>query len=177
MKTIDLHIIDIIHNSIKAGASEIIIRLTVSEKDNSILLSIEDNACGISEEMLEKIRSEFYSSRKERNVGMGLALLNFQATQTGGYFDISSQICKGTKVVAKFVKNHIDCQPIGDIAGCVSSFICQFENINFSFEFQSDTTNFQIDTEQLKTTFEGIVLNQKSIINLVRQFLADNITF
>jgi len=63
VKTIDLHIIDIANNSIRAKASEILIEVKDSEKDNSITLVITDTGCGISPEKLKEINESFYSSR------------------------------------------------------------------------------------------------------------------
>ncbi len=71
MKTIDLHIIDIVHNSIRAGADEITIKFKDSTKIDLIELSIIDNGSGIDPEKLEKIKNQYFSSRKERNIGLG----------------------------------------------------------------------------------------------------------
>ena len=67
MKTIDLHIIDIANNSIRAKASEILIEVKDSEKDNSITLVITDTGCGISPEKLKEINESFILQEKLEN--------------------------------------------------------------------------------------------------------------
>ena len=56
MKTLDLHIIDIVHNSIRAKATEIVIEMVDSEKQDLLSLKIVDNGCGMPKEMMDADR-------------------------------------------------------------------------------------------------------------------------
>ena len=86
MKSLDLHIIDITHNSIRAGATEITIEMEDSAKRDLLSIKIIDNGCGMPEEMIEAINDRFYSCRKERKIGMGIALLKFHSELCNGKF-------------------------------------------------------------------------------------------
>ncbi|MEJ5268298.1 MAG: ATP-binding protein [Bacteroidales bacterium] len=175
MKTIDLHIIDIVHNSIRAGADEITIKFKDSTKIDLIELSIIDNGSGIDPEKLEKIKNQYFSSRKERNIGLGLALLKYHAELCGGQFSIESEIGKGTRVYAFFIKSHIDRQPVGDLAGCITSFICQYPDINFIFNYITDNSNFSISSNDIKNALELEDLNKTEIIKIVKDLICENI--
>ncbi len=175
MKTIDLHIIDIVHNSIRAGAYEITINFKDSTKTDLIELSIIDNGSGIEQEKLEKIKNQYYSSRKERNIGMGLALLKYHAELCGGKFSIESEKGKGTRVLASFIKSHIDRQPVGDLGGCITSFICQYPNINFIFNYISDNSNFSISSNDIKNALELEDLNNMHVLKIVKNLIDENI--
>ncbi|MDD2385704.1 MAG: ATP-binding protein [Bacteroidales bacterium] len=175
MKTLDMHITDIIHNSIRGGASFIKIELIDSDIDNIISISISDNGCGIDKETLEAINKSFFSSRKERKTGMGLALLKFNANLTGGKFLIDSTPGQGTFVKATFGKNHIDRQPLGNVAECIASFVCQYQQINFVFKYKNDLDEFSIDSNSVKEVFEGFEINSASVIKSLTEFITQSI--
>ncbi len=172
MKTIDLHIIDIVQNSIRAKADNI--HIYFNEYDNKVGFKIIDNGCGMSKELLEKVKTSLHSTRKERNIGLGLALLSFHVKQTGGYIDVDSELGKGTKVEVEFVKDHIDCQPVGDIPSCISSFICQYSNINFIFTYSSKNDKFEISTSEIKEVFGDVELNNASIISSLSNLIKES---
>ena len=92
MKSLDLHIIDIVHNSIRAKATEIVIEMVDSAKRDLLSLKIIDNGCGMPKEMMDAINETFYSSRPERKIGMGIALLKFHSELCNGKFYSPAQI-------------------------------------------------------------------------------------
>ena len=175
MKTLDLHITDIVHNSIRAGASKIEISIENSIGKNIWSLSISDNGCGMDHETLQGVLDSFCSSRKERKIGMGLALLKYQAELCDGSFDISSEKGVGTKVFAVFKRNHIDRQPDGDIAGTIAGFICQISNVNFVFSYKTDEDLFDISTEEIKSVFGDIELNDFSVFAAIKELIQKSI--
>ena len=59
MKSLDLHIIDITHNSIRAGATEITIEMEDSAAKDLLSIKIIDNGCGMPEEMIQAINDRF----------------------------------------------------------------------------------------------------------------------
>ncbi len=175
MKTLDLHIIDIVHNSIRAKASEIIIQIKDFANANTLSLCIEDNGCGISAEKLQEINESFYSSRKERKIGMGLALLKYHAELCDGSFSLNSVENIGTKVCASFVRDHIDRQPFGDLSGCIANFICQYSEINFIFRYYKDDNEFEISTNDVKEVFDNLELNNFNIISSLSELIFNSL--
>ncbi len=150
MKEISLHILDIMQNSVAANAS--VIKTSICFDSSSRLLKIEiaDNGKGMDEETLLKVTDPFTTSRKERNVGLGIPLLKFYATLTGGSFDIQSKPGKGTKVSAVFDTNSIDCMPIGNLTDAILTTISSNHKIRFIFTFSVDGNCFEFDTDDVK---------------------------
>lgn len=175
MKTLDLHITDIFHNSLRAKAKQIVVEIKDSDSENIFSLTIKDDGCGIDGEKLKAINESFFSSRKERKIGMGLALLKHQAESCNGSFSISSEVGKGTDVVAVFQKNHIDRQPSGDIAGSMATFICQFSEINIVFRYVTDNDEFELSTEDIKSVFDKQNLNDFKIISAIKEMIFNSI--
>ena len=73
MLELSLHVLDIVNNSVKAGAS--LIEITVNEDicHNLLTISIQDNGCGMDEEFLRHVLDPFQTTRTTRKVGMGLS--------------------------------------------------------------------------------------------------------
>ena len=119
MKELSLNILDIAENSTKARAS--LVEISVLEKGDTLTLVIGDNGTGMTEEILESVKNPFYTTRTTRSVGLGIPLLILSAEQTGGGVTISSKMASasdpshGTRVTAKYYKNHIDFTPLGDV--------------------------------------------------------------
>ena len=66
MKELSLHILDIVQNSIKAGAKNIEIIINESTADNLMTIEINDNGSGMSKEFLKKVKDPFVTTRKWR---------------------------------------------------------------------------------------------------------------
>ena len=175
MKTLDLHIIDITHNSIRAGATEITVEMEDSAARDLLSIRIADNGCGMPEDMIAAINDRFYSSRKERKIGMGIALVKFHSEMCNGSFWLKSKLGEGTELYASFQRSHIDLQPKGDLSGCFANFICQYQDINFIIRYITDDDTFEITSAQVKEVFEGMNLNDYEIIKSLTELIHENI--
>jgi hypothetical protein len=146
-----------------------------SAKRDLLSLKIIDNGCGMPKEMMDAINETFYSSRPERKIGMGIALLKFHSELCNGKFYLKSEVGKGTELYADYQRSHIDLQPKGDLAGCFSNFICQYQDINFIIKHTTDDDYFELSTADVKEVFEGMNLNDVNIINNLKDLIAENI--
>ena len=89
MKELSLNILDITENSVKAGAT--LTEINIFEAENDLVLTITDNGCGMTKEILESVTNPFTTTRTTRKVGLGLPLLKLAAEQTGGEVTITSR--------------------------------------------------------------------------------------
>ena len=175
MVSLDLHIIDITHNSIRAGATQITIEMEDSEARDLLSIKIIDNGCGMPQDMIDAINDRFYSCRKESKIGMGIALLKFHSQLCNGKFYLTSQVGEGTEIYASYQRSHIDLQPKGDLAGCFANFICQYQDINFIIRYITDEDTFELSTADVKEVFEGMNLNDYEIIKNLTELIHENI--
>lgn len=178
MKELSLNILDITENSVKAGAT--LITISVEETDETLLMSVTDNGCGMKEEILRGVTDPFYTTRTTRKVGLGIPLLKLAAEQTGGYVTIESRHeekypeTHGTKTTALFYKNHIDFTPMGDIVSTVTTLIQGSPDIDFEFRHTAKDLDVLLDTRQLRETLGAeIPLNSPEIIRWIAQYLND----
>ena len=75
MRELSLHILDILTNSTRAGASLVTLRINMISKEDRLVISFIDNGCGMSEEFVQKVTDPFATTRSTRKVGLGLPLL------------------------------------------------------------------------------------------------------
>jgi len=100
--------LDIVQNSIEAGASRISVLIEEDLKKDSMTIEVEDNGRGMSDERVKQAMDPFYKTRKTRHVGLGLPLLVAAARHCGGNLVIESKPASGTTVKATFRHSHID---------------------------------------------------------------------
>lgn len=149
MEDLSLHILDIVENSIEAKATKIFIGIDQNIKNNLLVIEIKDNGQGMNKETLKKAVDPFYSTRRTRKVGLGLALLNQATRECGGTFEIKSEIKKGTLIRATFQNSHIDRKPLGDLKTTLMTLIATHPEINFIVDFKNGETKFCFDTEEI----------------------------
>ena len=175
MKELSLNILDITQNSISANASLITVTVEKDSKNNLLTLSIEDNGKGMSEEFVKNVCDPFVTTRTTRKVGMGIPLLKLAAEQTGGRFEIESELGVGTTVRATFTLNHIDRIPLGDVGQTMSMLASCNENVNFVYRHISDGEEFLFDTEQIKEALGGVPLNEPDVVIWMQEYIKEGI--
>lgn len=175
MKTISDHVLDIVQNSVRAEATLIEIIVEEDKKSNLYNLTINDNGCGMSREVLEKAANPFFTSRNTRKVGLGLPLLKQNAEATGGSFQIHSEPEKGTKVKAVFLLNHLDRPPLGDIWNTWFLNLLSHPKIRLIYRHKTLNGSFEMDSAELLTMLDGVPLQKKEIKQAVIEMIKNNL--
>ncbi len=67
MIEISQHLLDLLENSINAGASEIHLTIKVERKQNLLWIIVEDNGSGFAEDP-EEILSPFFTTKREKRL-------------------------------------------------------------------------------------------------------------
>ena len=176
MKELSLNILDITKNSVRAGATLIKISL-FQNIDGWLELTISDNGCGMSEEMLKNVTDPFCTTRKTRSIGMGIPLLKMAAEQTGGTIKLSSSTTpgkSGTVVKATFNTKSIDFMPIGDIVSTICILIAGSPEIDFEFCDTTPQRTVALKTTELKEVLgEDISLAEPEVQLWLKEFLTE----
>ena len=175
MKDLSLHILDIAQNSISAKTSLTQITIDEDKFNNRYVLTIEDNGCGMSPEVLEKVTDPYTTSRKTRKVGLGLPLLKLNAELANGHLDISSELNVGTKVTAAFEFDHIDRVPIGDIAGVVVMLASMNPTLEFIYKHITPRGEYIFDTQEIKVVLDDLSIQDLNIQKYLKEMIEENL--
>lgn len=177
MKDLSLHILDIANNSIRAGASLVTITIAENTHNDTLIICVEDNGCGMNEEELKKASDPFFTSRKTRKVGLGIPLFKQNAEQTGGWVKLASAIGKGTRIEAMFRLSHLDRPPMGDLATTVVLLMAGSRSVEFELHYSTTVGDFSIRSLEIKEILEEVPLTelavQKQIIGLIQSNLQE----
>jgi hypothetical protein len=138
MEDLSLHILDVVENSITAGAREVGILIDEDNAENRLSLEITDNGKGMDEEMRSKVLDPFFTTRTTRRVGLGLPLLAEAARQSGGGLELDSAPGRGTKVRAVFQIGHPDLKPLGDVASTLGAILAGRPELELKFVHRLD---------------------------------------
>jgi hypothetical protein len=175
MISLDLHILDIVHNSITAGASQILIDISEDPVKDKFQIRVSDNGKGIHPEKLATITDPWTTSRKSRKVGLGLPLFKQNAEMAGGYLEITSQLNEGTQVTASFQHAHIDRPAIGDVAGVLVNLAAGFDKIHFIYTHTTQAGTYCFDTIEINETLDGVSLSNQEIRAFVKEMINENL--
>ena len=174
MKELSLHLLDIVQNSISAGASRIEIGITDSQQRDLVEISVKDNGCGMSEEFVQRVTDPFTTTRTTRKVGLGIPLFKLAAETAGGEFKITSEAGKGTLVYASFQHSNIDRPPLGDLRGTLITLIQGSPDINIIYTYTTDRGQFVLDTEEVREVMAGVPINEPEVLNWIGEFIQEN---
>ncbi|MEE0858164.1 MAG: ATP-binding protein [Acutalibacteraceae bacterium] len=141
-------VLELVKNSIEADST--FIKITVFQRDaKRLVLQVEDNGCGMSDDVCAECQSPFYST-KGKDLGMGLPLIKDFALRTGGDFVVESTEGSGTTVSALFKPYNINMIPIGDIYQTTLSLIRNFSDIDFVLCQKTGNRNITVDSRCCK---------------------------
>ncbi len=178
MKELSLNILDIVENSVKAGAS--LTEILIDESAEILTLTVKDNGCGMSGEILVAVTNPFYTTRTTRRVGLGIPLLKMAAEQTGGDIKITSKTKEespdecGTIITARFFKNHLDFTPLGDVISTVQTLIQGHADRDFLFIHRTANLTVKLDTREIREILgEDIPLDSYEIICWIGDYLKE----
>ncbi len=106
-------LINLLNNAIKFTEKGSI-ELTLSVKDNQLLITVADTGIGISQEMLPYIFERFiqdedvFIKKKESGMGLGLSIVKSYVKLMGGDISVHSEIEKGTTFIINLPYMPID---------------------------------------------------------------------
>jgi hypothetical protein len=87
VRELSLHILDLLENSVRAGASRIDITVAQSRAENALEIVIEDDGSGFALDP-EHALDPFYTTKPGKHTGLGLSLFATAVEQAGGVLSV-----------------------------------------------------------------------------------------
>ncbi|MDR1530725.1 MAG: ATP-binding protein [Clostridiales bacterium] len=173
MRELSMHIMDITQNSVRADARNVEVRVCEDLRANKLSFSVSDDGCGMSPELVEKVRDPFTTSRTTRKVGLGIPMLEQTCLQCGGFLEISSQVGLGTAIKAQMDYDNIDRPPLGDMANTIHVLAIMNPDINLKYIHQYISASGQgreycLDMAEVKEVLDGLPLDEPSVMEWIK---------
>lgn len=175
MNDLSLHIIDIIQNSLSAGAKRIGLAIKEDSANDRLTISIEDNGKGMAPEVAARLEDPFYTTRTTRKVGMGIPLFKQSAMQSGGNLSVESEPGKGTTVTAWFELGNIDRPPLGDVANSFVLMVSANPQIHFTLSYVVNENEYTFDSVEVAEVLGDIELSDVRVIRILEEMIRENI--
>ena len=169
-----MNVLDIVQNSISAGASLIGIEVAEDTEKDRLAIVIEDNGRGMTEEQVRAVTDPFYTTRTTRRVGLGVPFFKMAAEMTGGGLSIRTKEGEGTVVTATFGLSHIDRMPLGDVSGTVATLIQCNPHIDFVYVRTLGPRSITMDTREFRRILGDVPLDAPEVSVFIREYLEEN---
>ena len=100
-KSLERALTALLDNAVKFSPKGGVVEIRLSEKDDTILVAVEDHGIGIAKENMPRIFDRFYHLEKHEDnlfggIGLGLAIIRQVIEQHQGRLDVSSEPGKGS---------------------------------------------------------------------------------
>lgn len=141
MHDLSLYLLELLENSIRAGAGHVAVGILADRASDRLRLTVDDDGRGL-DITPEAALDPFYTTKKNKKTGLGLSLLKADAEASGGHLTMdSSPTLSGVRVETELILSHIDRPPIGDIG----TSIMVMEMTNPTIIFTVSLTGDQFD--------------------------------
>jgi anti-sigma regulatory factor (Ser/Thr protein kinase) len=173
MRELSLNVMDVVQNSLSAGAALTEILVEENRADCALTITIKDNGRGMTAEQVEKVTDPFYTTRTTRKVGLGVPFFKMSSEMTGGSFSITSQPGVGTEVIARYRTDHIDMTPLGDMKETILLLVIGNPEVDFLYRHTLDGESFALDTRELREILGDVPFSEPDITQWIREYLAE----
>lgn len=171
MQDISLHLLDVLENSVKAGAKAV--RLDFTWSGNRLRVRLEDNGPGLPPEIAADPTDPYRTTRRERPVGLGLAFIRQTAEESGGRLTVESKTGRGVTVTAEFLFGTVDAKPLGDLPGVLATATVAWPQLDLRVTAH-DGEPF-LDTAALKAELNGVPQDHPAIRAFVGELLDEGL--
>ena len=169
------HIVDIVANSLRAGARNIYVSISEDAKTNLLTILIRDDGKGMDERTISGVIDPFYSTKAGHAVGLGVPLLRGTAETCNGAFDIQSVPGRGTEVHASFQLDHPDLPPLGSLKDAILILLVSSPETDFVFHYSTAKKDFLLDTKTMREPLGGVPLNHPEVVTFLMSYLDTNL--
>jgi len=146
MEDLALHVLDIAENSLASSAQRVEILIVEDTTEDLLVIEIRDDGAGMDPETRERVLDPFFTTKRTRQVGLGIPLLAQAARESEGQFEIVSEPGKGTTVRATFRHSHPDRKPLGDMLETIRTLMAGRPELQLRYEHRTDDAVYRFDT-------------------------------
>jgi anti-sigma regulatory factor (Ser/Thr protein kinase) len=161
MRELALHILDLLQNTIEAGATQVQLHIHEDLDADRLSITVQDNGRGMDSDSARRALDPFFTTRTTRHVGLGLPLLAAAARRCEGDLSVESVPKQGTTVTATFRHSHLDRAPLGAMAPTLLAFLLSGNGRQpqLRFQHQVNDHSFTLDTAAIEAEMGEIPLS------------------
>lgn len=175
MREISLHVLDLVRNSLEAGADWIEIEVRENRRADTLVVRVRDNGRGMDGEALRRAADPFYTTRSTRRVGLGLALFKAAAEQCGGELMLESREGEGTTVTVTFQHSHWDREPLGNMAATLIVILAGSPDLGLVYRHTVDGNTFEFSAGDARRRLEDVPIDYPKVLEWLEGYFRQSI--
>lgn len=173
MTEISLHILDIVHNSLKAGSDHVKIGIGIDQRD-FLLIKITDNGKGFDKDFSPLNQSK--SIKPGIKNGLGLILFSELCTSCDGMLSAKNGDKGGAEITAKLSLSSPNRPVLGEIGSTYRLLTVCNPHICFGFEYTVYSEGFSLSTADIISRVGRDALSDLSVGEFIEGFISRNIS-
>ena len=174
MREISLHILDLVENSIRAGAAVITVSLEEDPSHDTMTIRVEDDGPGLS--VCEEVATDpFFSTKEGKTTGLGLSLFKFRAEQAGGSLRLARSPLGGLSVQASIPLSSVDRSPLGDLAGTLASVVCTNPGVELRSLLRVADREWRVSTADIARSLPAGQRGELGLARRMREKIAEGL--
>ncbi|MGP1515570.1 MAG: ATP-binding protein [Bacteroidales bacterium] len=175
MDSLSHYLLDVMTNSVEAGATDIEITIRESDKKNYFRFVVQDNGCGMNKTLLKTATEEGITTKRGKNRGQGLYLLRAMVEMSEGVLQISSHNGKSTCVEWTIKRDHDKRKPLGDLIGVIADFIYSYKAVGVYFTYATEYDTFSFFLPAMSYIYGLGDMDKNSDLKKMKKILQDNL--
>jgi signal transduction histidine kinase len=163
MHDLSLYILDILENSVRAGATVIATTIVADREDDELRIRIEDDGPGLQVEP-EQALDPFFTTKSHKRTGLGLSLFRQAAEAAGGSLTVGrSDELGGACVGARMSLVNVDRPPLGDVAASIATMVVTNPEIEFRVDVTDGGTHTSLRGPEVPQRLTEVVAFQQAL--------------
>ena len=154
MRELALHILDLVENSLRAGASVIEVGVEEETEADRLIIRVEDDGPGLPVPA-EQALDPFYSTKPGKKTGLGLSLFRFRLEQAGGRLELGRSQLGGLAVLGEMSLSHVDRSPLGDLASSLSTVAACNPEVELRCRLRRERQEVSVSSRELAEAMTG----------------------
>ncbi len=163
MHDLSLYLLDILENSVRAGATVVATAIDADRAGDELSLRVEDDGPGLPVAP-EQALDPFFTTKSHKKTGLGLSLFRQAAEAAGGGLTVGrSDELGGVAVRAWMRLSDVDRPPLGDVAASLATMIVTNPGIEFRIDLTNDGTRASMRGPQVPQRLAELVAFQEDL--------------
>ncbi|MDR1701549.1 MAG: ATP-binding protein [Sporomusaceae bacterium] len=175
MRELTLHILDLVQNTLEAGATDVKLDIEEDTCQNSLIIRVSDNGRGMDEKFRQLVIDPFTTTRTTRRVGLGLPLMDMSTKMCGGYLKIDSAPGVGTTVEAMYERDHLDRPPLGNLVATIKTILVGNPGFGFTYSHTVNGKQFALSAAELTEALGEVDFSHPEVLKWLNDYLTENI--
>jgi signal transduction histidine kinase len=163
MHDLSLYLLDILENSVRAGATVIATGIVADRARDELSILVEDDGPGLPVDP-EQALDPFFTTKANKKTGLGLSLFRQAAEAAGGGLSVGrSQDLGGVAVRAWMQLSDVDRPPLGDVAASIATMVVTNPEIEFRVDLDQDGTRSSLRGPEVPQRLADLVKFQEAL--------------